>query len=205
MKRIAAATANGVLVLGAASACGTTTGSASSSSSTGTTPSGWQRVTAPRAGLSFAVPGDWIPLSGSKVNTSSPAFKKVSAAIHLTPAQLRSLFRQIEVIAFGPTVTHGFEENVDASLTGATDLPTEAALRAEFPRLHLGLTGVRDISTPIGTARVVTYSMPATHSYGAEIYVLDNQGVAALAFSASSPTEADTIMTEIVPTLQQTD
>src|SRR5581483_8428612 len=125
MKRYAAALAAVLVTALSVSACGSTTSasgpSSSTSSSSGSLPSGWQRMAGPRAQLSVAVPGDWTVVSAAKV-TSDPKMAQ----------RVAQLFKKFDVIPFSSTVTSGFEQNLNVTLTSLVGFPAAATIHSGF-------------------------------------------------------------------------
>ncbi|HZP16282.1 MAG TPA: hypothetical protein VFA96_10690 [Nocardioides sp.] len=208
MKRYAAALAAVLVTALSVSACGSTTSasgpSSSTSSSSGSLPSGWQRMAGPRAQLSVAVPGDWTVVSAAKVTSDPKMAQRVAQLFKINVSQVPALFKQLDVIAFSPTVTSGFEQNLNVTLTPLVSLPAAATIQAGFRQLGATDIKVFPTSTPLGAGVGVTYQLPQIHVQGEEVYVSTKAGIAGVTLSAAPGTDPRTLMAQIVPTLQST-
>lgn len=205
MKRYAAALATVLVTALSVSACGSTTStSGSSSSSSGSLPSGWQRMAGPRAQLSVAVPGDWTVVSAAKVTSDPKMAQRVAQLFKIKISQVPAVFKQLDVIAFSPTVTSGFEQNLNVTLTPLVSLPAAATIQTEFRQLGATDITVFQTSTPLGAGVGVTYQLPQIHVQGEEVYLPTKAGIAGVTLSAAPGTDPRTLMAQIVPTLQST-
>lgn len=172
-------------------------------------PAGMRRLTARASGLSLGIPRSWTVIDATKFNNPRlrPFFEKYAAAHHLSLDQFSALLHQIDLMALAPALGAGFQINVNVELVPlAAEIPTPESLRAQFQALNTRVLDIRDVSTPVGSGRQITFDggvvTGAVHAYGVGVFVRVNNGIAGITVSAGSLANARSNLARILPTLR---
>ncbi|BBH17015.1 hypothetical protein Back2_13020 [Nocardioides baekrokdamisoli] len=160
-------------------------------------PAGWQSVTASRARVVIAVPGNWTMLDASDFDTSSPTFLANARRMHQSPAQVRRELTQFDFVAASPD----HDGLVECSLTSLTALPTYVVLQAAYVKLSLAMNAFAHVTTPLGPA-VVTHSTGGNGRHVNAIYVSVPRGIVDIAVAARTAARADALTNSVLRSLR---
>lgn len=109
------------------------------------------------------------------------------------------IMSQLDVILIS---TDGSSINVAPAGLSA-EIPSPAALRAQFGLFRAEITDVEDVESPVGTARVVRYEvdLAGQTQYGIGIFVKLATGVTHLTISSHDRYIVESVYAEVLPSL----
>lgn len=129
-------------------------------------------VVADQSGVRFTLPPGWSVLGSGQVDyaADSPQMAEGAAKAGMSVPQFQELMKTVDVFAIG------FSGSLTVAVTGRTStLPSRAWLESLVAQAGQ-VTGARDVRTPVGTGRVVFYSLSiaGTTGGGAALIVVND-------------------------------
>ncbi len=162
-----------------------------------------RHVTAEGVGLRLGVPKDWLSYDEDRyADAAGPEGLQAAAdAMGVDVEDLKAMIPSLELL-----LIDGVGNNinvVDASVLG--ELPTAAAIRAQFEAVNADVTKIRDVDTPAGAARVGYYQIEIAGElrYGAGAFVQLSTGVVVVTFTAFDEATRERLVDKVLPTLEQ--
>lgn len=161
-------------------------------------PSGFRVLKAPRSGIQFAAPSDWVLIDAGTL-ADSEAMQDFAEEHGMSLEQLRSTVSHYELTVVG---VGGDTVNVVPAMQLA-EIPSEAALRSQFREFGGDVDRVRDIEVPAGQGRIAYISIEVGQQvrYGAGIFIRTNAGIVELNVATSSRAGSRHLVEQILPTI----
>ena len=194
---------------GTTSSSGSTTGEATASASATAVglPADSTWATAPRSGLRFAVPDTWTPVSAETLagSADSDSVKALLESMQVTKEELLASMAGMDVLVMGPAEKN-FGPNVNAVPNSLTELPPSNSFAAELTKLGATTGTPREVSTALGPAIVVPYTLPNgdTTIVGRSIVVGGPNGFVTITVSHVDNKAADAVADTLLSTLGAT-
>ena len=153
-------------------------------------------------GVRLTLPAGWNVLSDSEVrfNASGPRAEEIAGQLGMSVEQVRTALRQMDALAIG----FAGSLNLTRPGVGGT-LPSEAYLRSSLGAVG-PVTEVRDVRTPLGAGRVVSYRIEegGGTAHGAALFVVVNGAVVQLTVTTADPGQTRDVLDTVIPTLART-
>lgn len=165
-------------------------------------PDGFRTVTAEQSQLRFAAPKSWIIADAKRFeDLPDEVLEEMADAMNVSVDDVPVIMRQLDVILISPD---GSSINVGPAGVSA-EIPSPAALRAQFRMFRAEVTDVEDVESPVGTARVVRFEadLAGWTQYGIGIFVKLATGVASVNISSRDRDLVESIYAEVLPSLGQ--
>lgn len=125
-------------------------------------PAGHKEVTAPTAGISFAVPEDWQPLG----DLSDEQVELLASGSGMTADQFRSTTEQLDIFYFATTPDEqGFSPNINVAkeTSPGSQKPTEAQIQATLQQQSATIDSYETVQTANGEGYRAAYTLPAAN------------------------------------------
>lgn len=173
-------------------------------------PDGYKLVTAPKNGISFAIPDGWFELDSSAVANSEEfrdAIEQYTAGLNMTTEDFLKQMAQFDLMASALTPDGTVTENlnVNAQVLPVTSLPTEDDLK----QLVESAQGTADVysttTTPLGEGAIESYTLTVGEVtvHGAFILVpVPNGGYALVTVTAADADRVSTLADAITSSVQ---
>lgn len=137
------------------------TGSSPGSSATGESES--NTVTVPGSDITFAVPKGWVSLRISEAMDNAKnagTLKDMASRMGVAPEQLRQRFaEQFDLLVVTPEPVDGFVSTMGVDFQENASVPSIPRLKSQMQSGGAEVTGSREVSTPVGDATVLTYTV----------------------------------------------
>lgn len=188
-----------------------TSSSSASSSDAGTAalPAGTKLVTAPDAGMSFAVPSGWQKVEASLLDNprSKKNIEPLAKKSGLTPEQMVKQFEtQADIVVIDLSGTSNFADNANVTKVATPVKPTKGQLDSSFDQIGGKPVSFKEIETPLGQAVQYEYSLPVAETTvrGVALYVPDGKGsYRNITVSSGTAERAQKLAKDIVSSLRK--
>ncbi|CAM3440066.1 hypothetical protein [Dermacoccus barathri] len=188
-----------------------TSSSSASSSDAGNAalPAGTKLVTAPDAGMSFAVPSGWQKVEASLLDNprSKKNIEPLAKKSGLTPEQMVKQFEtQADIVVIDLTGTSNFADNANVTKVAIPVKPTKGQLDSSFDQIGGKPVSFREIETPLGQGVQYEYSLPVAETTvrGVALYVPDGKGsYRNITVSSGTAERAQKLAKDIVSSLRK--
>ena len=188
-----------------------TSSSSASSSDAGTAalPAGTKLVTAPDAGMSFAVPSGWQKVEASLLDNprSKKNIEPLAKKSGLTPEQMVKQFEtQADIVVIDLSGTSNFADNANVTKVAIPVKPTKGQLDSSFDQIGGKPVSFKEIETPLGQAVQYEYSLPVAETTvrGVALYVPDGKGsYRNITVSSGTAERAQKLAKDIVSSLRK--
>lgn len=188
-----------------------TSSSSASSSDAGNAalPAGTKLVTAPDAGMSFAVPSGWQKVEASLLDNprSKKNIEPLAKKSGLTPEQMVKQFEtQADIVVIDLSGTSNFADNANVTKGAIPVKPTKGQLDSSFDQIGGKPVSFREIETPLGQGVQYEYSLPVAETTvrGVALYVPDGKGsYRNITVSSGTAERAQKLAKDIVSSLRE--
>lgn len=188
-----------------------TSSSSASSSDAGNAalPAGTKLVTAPDAGMSFAVPSGWQKVEASLLDNprSKKNIEPLAKKSGLTPEQMVKQFEtQADIVVIDLSGTSNFADNANVTKAAIPVKPTKGQLDSSFDQIGGKPVSCKEIETPLGQAVQYEYSLPVAETTvrGVALYVPDGKGsYRNITVSSGTAERAQKLAKDIVSSLRK--
>lgn len=188
-----------------------TSSSSASSSDAGNAalPAGTKLVTAPDAGMSFAVPSGWQKVEASLLDNprSKKNIEPLAKKSGLTPEQMVKQFEtQADIVVIDLSGTSNFADNANVTKAAIPVKPTKGQLDSSFDQIGGKPVSFKEIETPLGQAVQYEYSLPVAETTvrGVALYVPDGKGsYRNITVSSGTAERAQKLAKDIVSSLRE--
>lgn len=188
-----------------------TSSSSASSSDAGNAalPAGTKLVTAPDAGMSFAVPSGWQKVEASLLDNprSKKNIEPLAKKSGLTPEQMVKQFEtQADIVVIDLSGTSNFADNANVTKGAIPVKPTKGQLDSSFDQIGGKPVSFKEIETPLGQAVQYEYSLPVAETTvrGVALYVPDGKGsYRNITVSSGTAERAQKLAKDIVSSLRK--
>lgn len=188
-----------------------TSSSSASSSDAGNAalPAGTKLVTAPDAGMSFAVPSGWQKVEASLLDNprSKKNIEPLAKKSGLTPEQMVKQFEtQADIVVIDLSGTSNFADNANVTKVAIPVKPTKGQLDSSFDQIGGKPVSFKEIETPLGQAVQYEYSLPVAETTvrGVALYVPDGKGsYRNITVSSGTAERAQKLAKDIVSSLRE--
>lgn len=193
------------------SSSSSTSSSSASSSDAGNAalPAGTKLVTAPDAGMSFAVPSGWQKVEASLLDNprSKKNIEPLAKKSGLTPEQMVKQFEtQADIVVIDLSGTSNFADNANVTKAAIPVKPTKGQLDSSFDQIGGKPVSFKEIETPLGQAVQYEYSLPVAETTvrGVALYVPDGKGsYRNITVSSGTAERAQKLAKDIVSSLRK--
>lgn len=193
------------------SSSSSTSSSSASSSDAGNAalPAGTKLVTAPDAGMSFAVPSGWQKVEASLLDNprSKKNIEPLAKKSGLTPEQMVKQFEtQADIVVIDLSGTSNFADNANVTKGAIPVKPTKGQLDSSFDQIGGKPVSFNEIETPLGQAVQYEYSLPVAETTvrGVALYVPDGKGsYRNITVSSGTAERAQKLAKDIVSSLRK--
>ena len=187
----------------------TSSSSASSSAGNAALPAGTKLVTAPDAGMSFAVPSGWQKVEASLLDNprSKKNIEPLAKKSGLTPEQMVKQFEtQADIVVIDLSGTSNFADNANVTKGAIPVKPTKGQLDSSFDQIGGKPVSFKEIETPLGQGVQYEYSLPVAETTvrGVALYVPDGKGsYRNITVSSGTAERAQKLAKDIVSSLRK--
>ena len=188
-----------------------TSSSSASSSDAGNAalPAGTKLVTAPDAGMSFAVPSGWQKVEASLLDNprSKKNIEPLAKKSGLTPEQMVKQFEtQADIVVIDLSGASNFADNANVTKGAIPVKPTKGQLDSSFDQIGGKPVSFKEIETPLGQGVQYEYSLPVAETTvrGVALYVPDGKGsYRNITVSSGTAERAQKLAKDIVSSLRK--
>lgn len=172
-------------------------------------PAGTKLVTAPDAGMSFAVPSGWQKVEASLLDNprSKKNIEPLAKKSGLTPEQMVKQFEtEADIVVIDLSGTSNFADNANVTKGAIPVKPTKGQLDSSFDQIGGKPVSFKEIETPLGQAVQYEYSLPVAETTvrGVALYVLDGKGsYRNITVSSGTAERAQKLAKDIVSSLRE--
>lgn len=172
-------------------------------------PAGTKLVTAPDAGMSFAVPSGWQKVEASLLDNprSKKNIEPLAKKSGLTPEQMVKQFEtQADIVVIDLSGTSNFADNANVTKGAIPVKPTKGQLDSSFDQIGGKPVSFKEIETPLGQAVQYEYSLPVAETTvrGVALYVPDGKGsYRNITVSSGTAERAQKLAKDIVSSLRE--
>lgn len=172
-------------------------------------PAGTKLVTAPDAGMSFAVPSGWQKVEASLLDNprSKKNIEPLAKKSGLTPEQMVKQFEtQADIVVIDLSGTSNFADNANVTKGAIPVKPTKGQLDSSFDQIGGKPVSFREIETPLGQGVQYEYSLPVAETTvrGVALYVPDGKGsYRNITVSSGTAERAQKLAKDIVSSLRE--
>ena len=142
-------------------------------------PDGYASVSAPTAGITFAVPADWQVISASEIQTDEAKLEEVANEAGVSADTLKTAMSTADIYILDQSGTQDFSNNINVlSRTYSSATVTEDAMTTGIKSIGATPGQFSTESTANGDARVLTYTwdLGGQTLQGAAMYVPNTEG-----------------------------
>lgn len=172
-------------------------------------PAGTKLVTAPDAGMSFAVPSGWQKVEASLLDNprSKKNIEPLAKKSGLTPEQMVKQFEtQADIVVIDLSGTSNFADNANVTKAAIPVKPTKGQLDSSFDQIGGKPVSFKEIETLLGQAVQYEYSLPVAETTvrGVALYVPDGKGsYRNITVSSGTAERAQKLAKDIVSSLRE--
>ena len=142
-------------------------------------PAGYVSVSAPTAGITFAVPADWQVIKASEIQTDDAKLEEVANEAGVSADTLKTAMSTADIYILDQSGTQDFSNNINVlSQTYSSATVTEDAMTTGIKSIGATPGQFSTESTANGDARVLTYTwdLGGQTLQGAAMYVPNAKG-----------------------------
>ena len=142
-------------------------------------PAGYVSVSAPTAGITFAVPADWQVIKASEIQTDDAKLEEVANEAGVSADTLKTAMSTADIYILDQSGTQDFSNNINVlSRTYSSATVTEDAMTTGIKSIGATPGQFSTESTANGDARVLTYTwdLGGQTLQGAAMYVPNAKG-----------------------------
>ena len=142
-------------------------------------PAGYVSVSAPTAGITFAVPADWQVIKASEIQTDDAKLEEVANEAGVSADTLKTAMSTADIYILDQSGTQDFSNNINVlSRTYSSATVTEDAMTTGIKSIGATPGQFSTESTANGDARVLTYTwdLGGQTLQGAAMYVPNTEG-----------------------------
>ena len=142
-------------------------------------PAGYVSVSAPTAGITFAVPADWQVIKASEIQTDDAKLEEVANEAGVSADTLKTAMSTADIYILDQSGTQDFSNNINVlSRTYSSATVTENAMTTGIKSIGATPGQFSTESTANGDARVLTYTwdLGGQTLQGAAMYVPNTEG-----------------------------
>ena len=142
-------------------------------------PAGYVSVSAPTAGITFAVPADWQVIKASEIQTDDAKLEEVANEAGVSADTLKTAMSTADIYILDQSGTQDFSNNINVlSRTYSSTTVTEDAMTTGIKSIGATPGQFSTESTANGDARVLTYTwdLGGQTLQGAAMYVPNTEG-----------------------------
>ena len=142
-------------------------------------PAGYVSVSAPTAGITFAVPADWQVIKASEIQTDDAKLEDVANEAGVSADTLKTAMSTADIYILDQSGTQDFSNNINVlSRTYSSATVTEDAMTTGIKSIGATPGQFSTESTANGDARVLTYTwdLGGRTLQGAAMYVPNTEG-----------------------------
>ena len=142
-------------------------------------PAGYVSVSAPTAGITFAVPADWQVIKASEIQTDEAKLEEVANEAGVSADTLKTAMSTADIYILDQSGTQDFSNNINVlSRTYSSATVTEDAMTTGIKSIGATPGQFSTESTANGDARVLTYTwdLGGQTLQGAAMYVPNTEG-----------------------------
>ena len=142
-------------------------------------PAGYVSVSAPTAGITFAVPADWQVIKASEIQTDDAKLEEVANEAGVSADTLKTAMSTADIYILDQSGTQDFSNNINVlSQTYSSATVTEDAMTTGIKSIGATPGQFSTESTANGDARVLTYTwdLGGQTLQGAAMYVPNTEG-----------------------------
>ena len=142
-------------------------------------PAGYVSVSAPTAGITFAVPADWQVIKASEIQTDDAKLEEVANEAGVSADTLKTAMSTADIYILDQSGTQDFSNNINVlSRTYSSATVTENAMTTGVKSIGATPGRFSTESTANGDARVLTYTwdLGGQTLQGAAMYVPNTEG-----------------------------
>ena len=142
-------------------------------------PAGYVSVSAPTAGITFAVPADWQVIKASEIQTDDAKLEEVANEAGVSADTLKTAMSTADIYILDQSGTQDFSNNINVlSRTYSSTTVTEDAMTTGIKSIGATPGQFSTESTANGDAHVLTYTwdLGGQTLQGAAMYVPNTEG-----------------------------
>ena len=142
-------------------------------------PAGYVSVSAPTAGITFAVPADWQVIKASEIQTDEAKLEEVANEAGVSADTLKTAMSTADIYILDQSGTQDFSNNINVlSRTYSSATVTEDAMTTGIKSIGATPGQFSTESTANGDAHVLTYTWEVSGQtlQGAAMYVPNTEG-----------------------------
>ena len=142
-------------------------------------PAGYVSVSAPTAGITFAVPADWQVIKASEIQTDDAKLEEVAKEAGVSADALKAAMSTADIYILDQSGTQDFSNNINVlSQTYSSATVTEDAMTTGIKSIGATPGQFSTESTANGDARVLTYTwdLGGQTLEGAAMYIPNTDG-----------------------------
>ena len=142
-------------------------------------PAGYVSVSAPTAGITFAVPADWQVIKASEIQTDEAKLEEVANEAGVSADTLKTAMSTADIYILDQSGTQDFSNNINVlSRTYSSATVTEDAMTTGIKSIGATPGQFSTESTANGDARILTYTwdLGGQTLQGAAMYVPNTEG-----------------------------
>ena len=142
-------------------------------------PAGYVSVSAPTAGITFAVPADWQVIKASEIQTDDAKLEEVANEAGVSADTLKTAMSTADIYILDQSGTQDFSNNINVlSRTYSSATVTEDAMTTGIKSIGATPGQFSTESTANGDARILTYTwdLGGQTLQGAAMYVPNTEG-----------------------------
>ena len=142
-------------------------------------PAGYVSVSAPTAGITFAVPADWQVIKASEIQTDEAKLEEVANEAGMSADALKTAMSTADIYILDQSGTQDFSNNINVlSRTYSSATVTEDAMTTGIKSIGATPGQFSTESTANGDARILTYTwdLGGQTLQGAAMYVPNTEG-----------------------------
>ena len=142
-------------------------------------PDGYVSVSAPTAGITFAVPADWQVIKASEIQTDEAKLEEVANEAGVSADTLKTAMSTADIYILDQSGTQDFSNNINVlSRTYSSATVTEDAMTTGIKSIGATPGQFSTESTANGDARILTYTwdLGGQTLQGAAMYVPNTEG-----------------------------
>lgn len=173
-------------------------------------PAGYQKITAPTVGISFAVPSSWKKLTSSEEKMTTENMKSIANQVNLNPDQIPQILQNIDVWYINQDAG-SFRTNINTQKqTFPMGMPaSKQALTESIVSVNGSPGEFKEYETALGKGSQLSYTLPVGNSAarGVMMCVPDGTGqsYALITVSAGEAKEAADLASKVAQSLSTAD
>ncbi len=164
-------------------------------------PKGYTWAPADSAGVVVPVPKGWkvVPAETLLASSNPKVVAEAAKRVGMDPAAFQQAMRELDVMAVGPAGKSG-APTVGVQSGPVAELPSEAQTAKEAKAFGGTVGKARTVKTPIGSARLTSYTLPLPNGavHGRNLLVVRKDTAILISVAHSSAKAADQVTAGVV-------